>query len=77
MNKEISRQSRQELVDAIRERYRRASKQEKARILDEFVSLTGYHRKHAIRGLGPNKRRILFAKFLLPYLPKSHCVRKT
>jgi len=57
MNKEISRQSRQELTDAIRERYRRASKQEKARILDEFVSLTGYHRKHAIRVLGSNSER--------------------
>jgi hypothetical protein len=54
VKKEISRQSRQELTDAIRERYRKASKQEKARILDEFVSLTGYHRKHAIRVLGSN-----------------------
>ena len=56
MNKEISRQSRQELTDAIRERYGKASRQEKARILDEFVSLTGYHRKHAIRVLGSNGR---------------------
>jgi len=56
VNKEISRQSRQELTDAIRERYGKASRQEKARILDEFVSLTGYHRKHAIRVLGSNGR---------------------
>jgi hypothetical protein len=54
VKKEISKQSRQELTDAIRERYRKASKQEKARILDEFVSLTGYQRKHAIRVLGSN-----------------------
>jgi hypothetical protein len=52
MKKEISKQSRLELTDAIRQRYAGASKQEKARILDEFVSLTGYHRKHAIRVLG-------------------------
>jgi hypothetical protein len=52
MKKEISKQSRLELTDAIRQRYAGASKQEKVRILDEFVSLTGYHRKHAIRVLG-------------------------
>lgn len=51
MKKEISRQSRQELTEAIRERYSTASKLEKARILDEFVAMTGYHRKHAIRVL--------------------------
>jgi len=28
-------------------RYRRASKKEKSRILDEFAKTTGYHRKHA------------------------------
>ncbi len=51
MKKEISRESRQELTYAIRQRYLGASKSEKARILDEFVQLTGYHRKHAIRVL--------------------------
>ena len=54
MKKEISKESRQELTEAIRQRYAIASKQEKATILDEFVSLTGYHRKHAIRLLGSN-----------------------
>ena len=49
MENSISKQSRRELTDAIRKRYARASKQGKSRILDEFVSLTGYHRKHAIR----------------------------
>ena len=52
MKKEISKQSMQELTAAIRQRYARSSKQEKARILDEFVQMTGYHRKHAIRLLG-------------------------
>ena len=28
-----------------------ATKDEKLRILDEFVAITGYHRKHAIRML--------------------------
>lgn len=45
----ISVQARQELVKAIRERYVASSSADKHRILDEFVALTGYHRKHAIR----------------------------
>lgn len=54
MKKEISKQSRQELTEAIRQRYATASKQDKSRILDEFVAMTGYHRKHAIRVLCPS-----------------------
>ena len=45
----ISRGSRQELVGAIVERYRTGSRSDKRRILTEFVAVTGYHRKHAIR----------------------------
>ena len=48
---EISTGARQELVQAVSERYRTVSAEEKGRILDEFVVLTGYHRKHAIRVL--------------------------
>src|SRR6516225_4004373 len=48
---EISMAARQELVQAIRGRYRTGSADGKGRILDEFVALTGYHRKHAIRVL--------------------------
>lgn len=47
----LSAQMRQELVKAIRERYVASSSSDKHRILDEFVALTGYHRKHAIRVL--------------------------
>ena len=36
------------------ERYRAGSATEKGRILDEFVALTKYHRKHAIRILSGN-----------------------
>jgi hypothetical protein len=43
--------TRRELVQAIGERYRPASRLEKRRILDELVAVTGYHRKHAIRVL--------------------------
>lgn len=48
----ISTETRRELVATIQERYRSASPLDKQRILDEFVALTGYHRKHAIRVLG-------------------------
>jgi len=49
---------KRELLEAIRPRYLRANKAEKARILDEFVATTGYHRKYAIRLLhhGPSRR---------------------
>jgi len=45
--------TRSELVQAISERYPAAGAAEKGQILDEFVAVTGYHRKHAIRLLRP------------------------
>ena len=49
MAKKISAEARRELVEAIGERFRAASKQDKARVLDEFAAVTGFHRKHSIR----------------------------
>jgi hypothetical protein len=49
MAKTISVDARRELVQAIGKRYRAADKAGKVGILDEFVAVTGYHRKHAIR----------------------------
>ena len=49
----ISKEARIELIDVIRTRYNRATKIEKGIILAEFVSVSGYHRKHAIRLLNP------------------------
>ena len=49
MANQISVAARQELVKAIGGRYRAGSREEKFRILDEFVAVTGYHRKHSIR----------------------------
>ena len=43
--------TRKELVEALRVRYGGAAFGERIKILDEFVALTGYHRKHAIRVL--------------------------
>jgi len=47
----MSLKSKNELVETVRPRYQKASKVEKQKILDEFTSATGYHRKHAIRVL--------------------------
>jgi hypothetical protein len=38
-----------EYAAAIRNRYKRSNREEKKKILDEFVKVTGYHRKAAIR----------------------------
>ena len=45
----MTRGSIQEYMAAVRDRYRSAGKVEKGKILDEFVKVTGYHRKAAIR----------------------------
>ena len=47
----MSPEGRRELVAAVTERYQRSTPPERGRILDEFVALTGYRRKHAIRVL--------------------------
>jgi hypothetical protein len=56
----MSLNSKRELLETIRPRYLKANKMEKQKILDEFTSVTGYHRKHAIRALknrGPRQSR--------------------
>jgi len=47
----MSLKSKCELLEAVQPRYLKANKIEKQKILDEFTSATGYHRKHAIRVL--------------------------
>jgi hypothetical protein len=49
MGRQLSLATRRELIEAVRGRYREAGRDEKRRILDEFVKVSGYHRKHAIR----------------------------
>ncbi len=63
MARKVSAETRQDLLQAVRERYRGSLKAEKLRILDEFVAVTGYHRKHVIRlfnaalvAIGPGRR---------------------
>jgi hypothetical protein len=53
----MSLKSKRELLEVLRPRYLKANKVEKHKMLDEFTSATGYHRKHAIRVL-KNQRQI-------------------
>ncbi|MPR13137.1 hypothetical protein [Microvirga tunisiensis] len=43
--------TRNELIRAISARYRQSDRPDKGRILDEFMAVTGYSRKHAMRAL--------------------------
>ena len=49
MRRQIKLTTRRDLTAAISQRYRAADRNGKKLILDEFVKLTSYHRKHAIR----------------------------
>lgn len=49
MSANISQKAKEELIFILKPRYETALKREKTAILDEFVKITGYHRKHAVR----------------------------
>lgn len=49
--------SRLDYLEAIRSRYRRAAKEAKSHILDEFCETCGYNRKYAIRLLGKPRKK--------------------
>jgi len=53
----MSLKSKRELLEVVRPRYLKSSKLEKQKMLDEFTSATGYHRKYAIRVL-KNQRQV-------------------
>jgi len=57
----MSLKSKHELLEVVRPRYLKAKKAAKQKILDEFTSATGYHRKHAIRIL---KKQVQVQKHL-------------
>ena len=51
MARRISMAAKSEIAEAVIDRYRSGRRAEKKKILDEFVAVTGHHRKHAIRVL--------------------------
>ena len=53
MNTEMSEITRQEVLAKKRDRYARAGREHKGKIITELVELFGYHPKAAIRALRP------------------------
>jgi len=51
MNGTMTAPARRELVEALRQRYAAATREEKVRMISEFTSVSGLHRKSAIRVL--------------------------
>jgi hypothetical protein len=49
MHHTISKQTKAELLEALRQRYLVATKPQKSKVLDEFIAVAGCHRQHAIR----------------------------
>ena len=45
----ISNIEKQELLATVRDPRREVSKKDKSRVLDEFIAVTGRHRKHGVR----------------------------
>jgi hypothetical protein len=52
MKRQVSAETRRQVLQALRARYRGAGREEKNQILNHLAAITGYHRKHAIRLLG-------------------------
>ena len=44
--------AKRELLATVRDRYQASSNRKNSRILDEFIAVTGHHRKHGVRLLG-------------------------
>jgi hypothetical protein len=52
MKRQVSAETRSQVLQALRARYRGAAREEKNQILNHLAAITRYHRKHAIRLLG-------------------------
>jgi uncharacterized protein YueI len=70
----MSRRSKRELLEELHPRYLKAKKNGKVNILDEFVSVTGYHRKYAIRILKHGHPRRSGKKHGLPKVYQGEVV---
>lgn len=56
MDTQMSQKTRQEVLEKLRDRYSRAGRQHKTKIINEVVELFGHHRKAAIRALKPRPK---------------------
>jgi hypothetical protein len=54
----LTMKERQSVTKALADQYRRASKKEKGRILDQYVEATGYNRVYAARALRGHGKRV-------------------
>lgn len=70
----MSQQSKRELLEEIRPRYLKAKRSEKKTMLDEFVAVTGYHRKYATRILKHGRPRRSGKKHGLPKVYQGEVV---
>jgi len=59
---QISMATRDELVVALAGRYAASDRKERGRILDEFVAVSGVHRKHAMRLLREGRANRRFGR---------------
>jgi hypothetical protein len=50
---------RTKLAQAVRERYQASTKSDKSKLLNDFVAITGFHRKYATRILRDNEAAIV------------------
>ena len=66
MRQKMSLSSRKELLNRVVQRYQISTWKEKGRILDEFVSGSGYDRKHAMKLLNGRIRRRVGKKRMPP-----------
>jgi len=49
MDNKISTHAKEELIQVLKVQYRKSLKMQKSQILNQFIAVSGYHRKHAIR----------------------------
>ena len=55
MGTQMTHTARAELANAVQQRYRAAPVAQRRKILDEFIAVTGYHEKSAIRALSTER----------------------
>ncbi|MCK5611499.1 transposase family protein [Candidatus Pacearchaeota archaeon] len=65
MAKKTSKNTRNEIMAILRERYVGATKKEKTKMVDEFAAIAQYHRKHAIRLLGDKHKERELKKIIV------------